>query len=205
MEFWSWLSLFIFCALFECVSGRDCLFGVPPITRIILLRLLFSSQISTWGDSGPNGSIIDPFLSSVCGCATVCGCVCVLVCVCVSVFVPHLHRQGFRQWPGGIWCLHGHGRSWECRVARMPCFRRTWQIVARSALAFDALIIPWCLIAVREGFDAVPHNHVPPKQMLKLLLLPFDYLRIVGGAPWNSTSLLALVGRTFQAHAACYN
>ena len=95
MEFWSWLSFFIFCALFECVSGRDCLFGVPPITRIILLRLLFSSQISTWGDSGPNGSIIDPFLSSVCGCATVCGCVCVCVsvcvCVCVCVFLCLCH------------------------------------------------------------------------------------------------------------------
>lgn len=177
MEFWSWLWLFIFCALFECISGRDCLFGVPPITRIILLRLLFSSQISTWGDSVPNRSIIDPFL---CGC--VCVNVCVGVCVCVFLCLCHiLHRQGFRQWPGGIWCLHGHGRSWECRVARMPCFRRTWQIVARSALAFDALIIPWCLIAVREGFDAVPHNHVPPKQMLQVFLLPFDYLRIVGG------------------------
>ena len=57
----------LFGLFFGGASGRDCLFGAPPIIRFIFFNYCF--QICTWGDSVPDGSIIDPFLSSVCLCA----------------------------------------------------------------------------------------------------------------------------------------
>ena len=179
MEFWSWLWLFIFCALFECISGRDCLFGVPPITRIILLRLLFSSQISTWGDSVPNRSIIDPFL---CGCVGVCVWMCVWVfvfvcfCVCVTFFIAKDFANGQGDlMPARTWKIL---RMQGCQNALLQANMANRCKKRLGLRCINYSLVPY---SCSWGFDAVPHNHVPPKQMLQLFLLPFDYLRIVGG------------------------
>ena len=197
MEFWSWLWLFIFCALFECISGRDCLFGVPPITRIILLRLLFSSQISTWGDSVPNRSIIDPFL---CGC--VCECVCGCLCLCVSVFVSHSSSPRISPMARGDLMP---ARTWK--ILRMQgCQNALLQanMANRCKKRLGLRCINYSLVpySCSWGFWCCSTQSCPPKtdaaSVFVALWLPSNR----GGAPWNSTPLLA---RTFQAHAACYN
>ena len=118
----------------------------------------------------------------VCHSVWVCVLVCVCVCVCVFLCLCHIFiAKDFANGQGGSDACTDMEDPENAGLPECLASGEHGKIVARSALAFDALIIPWCLIAVREGFDAVPHNHVPPKQMLKLLLLPFDYLRIVGG------------------------